>query len=382
MKTAISLFSGCGGDTLGLTRAGYKVIAFSEFNNAAVESHLANFPESELIQANPTPDIKKKKDLMDILNVQDAVFAKYRDRVDIIFAGFSCQGFSRAGKKRPDDPRNQMYLQFVRATANIRPKFVIGENVTGLLTMRSGPDDTDPLVLDLILKAFKDIGYELTYKQQEATDFGVPQKRKRIILVGYDTTQVTTFNAAEFWTRVQEEGTKLPRISQADFVTNSMEGATLIPPANIPEHFATYAQPVAQTTGPTGKPHPYVTLKIAENLLSCSKRDSPIHSEIINKHAPSKTIICTYDHQPRLLVGLRKPDGTAFARTLLPDELKQIQGFPADYQIRGSLKEQVVQIGNAVPPPMIEAVAKALPDTTTPSTPTVIRFRRKRADKE
>ena len=63
MKTAISLFSGCGGDTLGLTRAGYKVIAFSEFNNAAVESHLANFPESELIQATPTDNIKKKKDM-------------------------------------------------------------------------------------------------------------------------------------------------------------------------------------------------------------------------------------------------------------------------------------------------------------------------------
>lgn len=747
MKTAISLFSGCGGDTLGLTRAGYKVIAFSEFNNAAVESHLANFPESELIQANPMPDIKKK-DLTNISYIQDAVFAKYRDRVDVIFAGFpcfvkdtivltdngykpiqdvtledklmthsgkfqsiinlqnkvhsgdvydlrikyhselitatgehpfyvrekkrmwnnsirkyeysfgepqwkpaseltmndyfgmcindkeniptftfekkinqhrnekveikldnedqwymmgyfvgdgwiedtlktngnhahkirfsvhnddnyiverisrvlpikdkladsgkcnkygcadiiwhtilkkfgkyahgklipewvqdapknllrefvkgymdadgcqckngvyrivtvspnlayglqriylklgqlasvektirpktcviqgrtvnqrdtyqvcytpekkvqhsshidgnyawyaplkitkrrvenepvynfevsednsyvihnivchNCQGTSRAGNKRPDDPRNQMYLQFVRATANIRPKFVIGENVTGLLTMKSGTDPSSPLLLDLILKAFKEIGYELTYKQQEATDFGVPQKRKRIILVGYDTTQVTNFNPTEFWTRVQEESTKLPRISQADFVTNSMEGAALIPPTNIPEYFATYAQPVTQTTEPTGKPHPYVTLKIAENLLSCSKRDSPIHSEIINKQAPSKTIICTYDHQPRLLVGLRKPDGTSFARTLLPDELKQIQGFPADYQIRGTLKEQVVQIGNAVPPPMIEAVVKALPHTSSPSTstPTTIRFRRmKRTDKE
>jgi DNA (cytosine-5)-methyltransferase 1 len=377
MKTAVSLFSGCGGDTLGLTRAGYKVIAFSEFNNAAVESHLANFPESELIQAIPSADIKKKKDLLDILNIQDAVFAKYRDKVDIIFAGFNCQGFSKAGKKRPDDPRNQMYLQFVRATAAIRPKFIIGENVTGLLSMRSGPDDTDPLVLDLIIKAFKDIGYELTYKQQEATDFGVPQKRKRILLVGYDTAQVPKINPEEFWTKVADEGKKLPRISQADFIKPSMEGAALIPTPHIPEHFATYAQPVAQTAAPEGKPHPYVTLKIGENLLSCSKRDSPVHSEIIDKNSPSKTIICTYDHQPRLLVGLRKPDGTAYARTLLPDELKQIQGFPADYKVLGSHKEQVVQIGNAVPPPMIEAVARALPSLSQSQVPTIIRFKRK-----
>jgi hypothetical protein len=76
--------------------------------------------------------------------------------------------------------------------------------------------------------------------------------------------------------------------------------------------------------------------------------------------APSKTIICTYDHQPRLLVGLRKPDGTAYARCLLPDELKQIQGFPADFKVLGNKKEQIVQIGNAVPPPLIHSVASVL----------------------
>jgi DNA (cytosine-5)-methyltransferase 1 len=76
--------------------------------------------------------------------------------------------------------------------------------------------------------------------------------------------------------------------------------------------------------------------------------------------APSKTIICTYGHQPRLLVGLKKPDGTAYARTLLPDELKQIQGFPSDYKLSGSVSERVIQVGNAVPPPMIDSVAKAL----------------------
>jgi DNA (cytosine-5)-methyltransferase 1 len=258
--------------------------------------------------------------------------------------------------------------------------------------MKSGTEPSSPLLLDLIIKAFKDIGYELTYKQQEATDFGVPQKRKRILLVGYDTNQVTNFDPIKFWTDVTEEGKKLPRISQADFITNSMEGAAPIPPTSIPEHFATYAQPVPQQATPTGKPHPYVTLKIGENLLSCSKRDSPIHSEIINKQAPSKTIICTYDHQPRLLVGLRKPDGTSYARTLHPDELKQIQGFPEDYKVLGSHKEQVVQIGNAVPPPMIEAVARALqsslhspvpaPVPAPAPAPTVIRFRRKRAEKE
>ena len=99
--------------------------------------------------------------------------------------------------------------------------------------------------------------------------------------------------------------------------------------------------------------------KIHHTLLSFSKRDSPIHSEIIDIRNPSKTIICTYDHQPRLYVPLQNKNGY-FLRCLLPDELKQIQGFPKDFHLCGSKKDQIKQIGNAVPPPLIERVAKQL----------------------
>jgi DNA (cytosine-5)-methyltransferase 1 len=168
------------------------------------------------------------------------------------------------------------------------------------------------------------------------------------------------------------------------FVSNSMECAHRIPPENVPTDFETYALPVDQEAEPTGEAHPFVILKAnASNeeyngekfktLLSCSKRGSPIHSEIIDLDAPSKTIICTYDHQPRLLVGLRKPDGTAYARCLLSDELKQIQGFPAEFKVLGNKKEQILQIGNAVPPPMIHAVASVLKELipVSPSIPEV-----------
>ena len=116
--------------------------------------------------------------------------------------------------------------------------------------------------------------------------------------------------------------------------------------------------------------HPYLKLKaktrnteyndiVHSNLLSFSKRISPIHSEIIDIRNPSKTIICSYDHQPRLYVPLKNKNGY-YIRCLLPDELKQIQGFPADFQISGNLKNQIVQIGNAVPPPLVEIIAKCL----------------------
>lgn len=347
---AISLFSGCGGDTLGLERAGYKVVAFSEFNKAAIASHLANFPDSEHL-------VEPLSKSSDITKIPNAVFQKYKDQIDVIFAGFPCQGFSRAGKKKKEDPRNQMFQQFVRATDQIKPRFIIGENVTGLASMKSGPNEDDPLMLDIIRQAFRQIGYEFTYKVVEAVDYGVPQKRKRILIIGWDTSRVK-FDVASYWSSVAAHGASKTLPIMRSFVTNSMDGAFLLMPQILPEHFRTYALEVSNDSKPQGKHHPFIELKAG--LLSCSKRDSPIHSEIIDLDAPSKTIICTYDHQPRLLLGLKKANGHCYARTLLPLELKQIQGFPAEYIISGNVKEQITQIGNAVPPALVESVATVL----------------------
>ena len=119
-----------------------------------------------------------------------------------------------------------------------------------------------------------------------------------------------------------------------------------------------------------GNIHPYLRLKakkrneeyagkVHHSLLSFSKRDSPIHAEIIDIRNPSKTIICTYDHQPRLFVPLQNKNGY-YIRCILPDELKQIQGFPADFKLFGSKKDKVKQIGNAVPPLLITQIVKKL----------------------
>ena len=118
--------------------------------------------------------------------------------------------------------------------------------------------------------------------------------------------------------------------------------------------------------------HPYLLSKINANeadrfyadkqhkyLFSFGKRASPIHCEIIDIRYPSKTIICTYEHQPRLFVPLRNASGY-YLRMLLPDELKQIQGFPADYIVCGSNKDKIIQIGNAVPPPLIRAIVECV----------------------
>jgi DNA (cytosine-5)-methyltransferase 1 len=162
-----------------------------------------------------------------------------------------------------------------------------------------------------------------------------------------------------------------------------LEGALQLIPRAIPPNFELVSILVSQEMDVTGTPHPYVKLKANsvdatygektfERLLSCRKRDSPIHSEVLDLKNPCKTIICTYDHQPRLLVGLRKPDGTSYVRTLLPEELKQIQGFPADFQLCGNQKEQIVQVGNAVPPALVQGIATQLLGFLVPSAPSLV----------
>lgn len=374
--SAISLFSGCGGDTLGLERAGFKVIAFNEWKPAPTTTHLANFPDS-------IPLVEPVKQSGDITKVPDSVFESYKGRVDVVFAGFPCQGFSKAGKKQSTDPRNQMFHQFVRVAKVTQPSFVIGENVTGLLSMKSGPREEDPLVIDLIRQAFQEIGYTISYQVLEASDYGVPQSRKRLLIVGWKTDKFPTFDAASFWTSVTTWGSQqtLPRLES--FVQPTLEGACKLQTKCIPPNFDTVAVNVSADTVVSGTPHPYVTLKANatdelygdktyDRCLSCGKRDSPIHSEVLNLKQPCKTIICTYDHQPRLLVGLKHPDGSCYVRTLLPDELKQIQGFPADFKLCGSVKDQVVQIGNAVPPALVQSVAinlKSILDMSQSSVP-------------
>jgi len=369
--TAISLFSGCGGDTLGLTRAGFKVVAFNEFNKAAIQSHLANFPDSTLLSdpASKATDITK---------VPDSVFEPYKGKTNLVFAGFPCQGFSKAGKKKVSDPRNQMYNQFVRVVKVTKPDFIIGENVPGLTSMKSGPKEEDPLMLDLIKKAFKDIGYETTHKVLEAVDYGVPQKRKRLLLIGWDATKFPTFDPTSFWASVSSWGAQQTMPLLRSFVVTSMEGSYEMKSDETPEDFDTYA--IETTESVSGAPHPFVKLKAGEKLLSCSKRVSPVHSEVADLDKPSKTIICTYDHQPRLLVGLKHTDGKRYVRTYLPQELKQIQGFPSDYTVLGNQKEQVVQIGNAVPPALVQGVSHVLRSYLEPifeTVPVVMKKKRK-----
>lgn len=360
---ALSLFSGMGGDSLGIQSAGIEVVAFNEFDKAAIESHLLNFPDSVLVE---DPSQKKPKDRTNIQCIPDSAFAAYKGVVDLIFAGHPCQGFSNGGKKLPDDPRNTLFREFARSARLIMPKYIIGENVDGLLSRKTADNEN---YIDVIVREFESIGYNVYYKVFHTVQYGVPQLRKRLVYVGIRKDLNQSFSFPE---PLNDGKHDLPNLK--NIIQFSMEGAIKIEPddfdmTSIPDECI--IRNMDNDDGEdTDNIHPYLRLKAKTrnetygnkthpNLLSFAKRDSPIHAEVIDIRNPSKTIICTYDHQPRLFVPLQNKNGY-YLRCILPDELKQIQGFPANYQLYGNKKDKVKQIGNAVPPPLIHAIVKKM----------------------
>ena len=401
--TAISLFAGMGGDSLGMKRAGFDVIAFNEISKPAIESHRLNFEECALI-VDDTPFVpgveaddeskeqtkarvkddkkrlkEKEKNATNIQYIPDEVLARFKGKVDLVFAGHPCQGFSNGGKKLPDDPRNTLFREFARVCKLAEPKYIIGENVDGLLSRKTSDGRN---YIDVIVEEFDSIGYKVKYQVCHTVRFGVPQLRKRLVYVGVRKDLQQTYEFPEELNdgKVVAGAGNLPNLQ--DIVGFSMEGAIKIETDDYDMSSIEKEAPeciMTDLTNDEGEDeeniHPYLRLKAKSrdveygdkthhSLLSFSKRDSPIHCEIIDVRNPSKTIICTYDHQPRLFVPLRNKNGY-YLRCLLPDELKQIQGFPADFQIAGNKKDKIKQVGNAVPPPLITLIAKQLLTMTT-----------------
>jgi DNA (cytosine-5)-methyltransferase 1 len=375
---AISLFSGAGGDTLGLKRAGYDVIAFSEFKKPAIATHLAEFPNSVLLN-------HPESGLNDITQIPDSVFLKYVDQVDLVFSGFPCQGFSNAGKKKVDDPRNELVNEFARVVRLVRPKWIIGENVSGLLS-RTGKDPyTGKIrpVIKIIQDIFSRIGYNITYKVLKATEFGVPQERKRLIIVGC--------KADQGFPHMSWESLKSPTYPKYNsirpFLERHLNDAMEFDEKNIPEDLSDHYWIETDEKDVSGKPHPNLvrlvhsirnksskekkesddtsSIIVEGGLISFGVRKSSYHGQVLDPDLPSKTIICTYGVCPRLFVGLYNPRIKKYwIRCLSIKELGQIQGFPMEYKWQGKEKEIITQIGNAVPPSLCESVVSSLSDVT------------------
>ena len=158
--TAVSLFCGAGGLDLGFDRAGFKTIWANDFNADACDT-FRSWSGAKVVCG-------------DVTKIKSSEIPES----DIMLGGFPCQGFSLSGPRRIDDSRNVLYKEYVRILKAKMPLAFVGENVKGLLTMGDGK------IVDAIIEAFHHCGYKVKLKLLNAADYGVPQDRERVIIVG------------------------------------------------------------------------------------------------------------------------------------------------------------------------------------------------------
>ena len=307
----------------------------------------------------------------------------------------NCQGFSHAGKKKSDDSRNELVHEFARAARLAQPEWIIGENVKGLLA-RKGKDPAQPAdapprpVIDIIKDLFERTGYKITYKVINVSEIGVPQHRKRLIIVGHLGNQYPHMP----WEALEPASSPI-QTSIRSFLDSHLRDAMELPalynPAAQP---ANYWIPTTETVA-QGTPHPNLDRLVRgiRNPSSKEKKDNPsipaqivepaglisygvrkggYHGMILNPDVACNTIISTYNLCPRLFVGLHNiATNKYYIRCMTPKELGQIQGFPAEYAWQGTEKAQIAQIGNAVPPPLAERIVRSLGSVEFRDTPQI-----------
>lgn len=162
MPRVISLFSGAGGMDLGFVQSGFDIVWSNDFFKEATESYSLNIDDRIV--------------LGDITQIPSSDMP---DDIDVVIGGFPCQGFSVANTKRTmKDKRNFLYKELLRVIKDKNPKFFVAENVKGLLSMEQGK------VIKMIVNDFEKLGYKVDYRVLNAAEYGVPQTRERVVIIG------------------------------------------------------------------------------------------------------------------------------------------------------------------------------------------------------
>ncbi len=202
--THISLFTGIGGFDIGFANVGIKTKVMVEFDKYCCQTLRANFHWEELKKrtVDGKPEWKNKKEMRKDINwyhtpepvILEGDIKKITTKeilkaaklevgeCTVISGGFPCQGFSLSGKRKEGDPRNELYEEFVRIVDEAKPRFFIGENVPGLVSMKR--DGVRGAMMQKICEDFAVCGYDIAWDILNAADYGVPQHRKRIFLIG------------------------------------------------------------------------------------------------------------------------------------------------------------------------------------------------------
>ena len=362
----IDLFSGCGGLALGFKWAGFNTVLASDIDENCEKTYSYNFPKVPFIQ----------KDLREISTKQ--IKELVNDDVDVVVGGPPCQGFSLANKNRnkvKDDPRNELFYEFVRVVNDFQPKAFVMENVRGLLSMKNGE------VIKLMKEEFENsgLGYNVDFKILLASEYGVPQNRNRVIMIGFrkDLDILPEFPKKSYSTplTVWEAISDLPQIKAKE----GNEGMDYhAKPQNEFQEFI---------RGKSNSVYNHVAMRHTQRLIDRFKvikageslAHVPVEHSAVKRGKPSeKSKIVFSQNNQRLHAD--KPAPTIAAsfqsnfihpylnRNFTAREGARLQSFPDDFIFKGMRTKmswekglsQYQQIGNAVPPLMAYAIANQL----------------------
>jgi DNA (cytosine-5)-methyltransferase 1 len=323
---AIDLFAGCGGLSLGLTRAGFSVDAAVEIDTEACATFAALHRDATVFDGDlATMDVRR-----------------FRGEIRLVAAGVPCQPFSSGGKRLAAADARDGFPQLLRAVREIRPEAVLVENVAGLAR------GSRSRYFASIVHALEDCGFTVTWKLLNAADFGVPQKRIRLFLVGL---RGRTFHFPE---PTHGSGRARRWVPAGSVVSVD----TVIGDPN--PSIVTFAR------NPDLRPSPYDghVFNGGGRPIDLTK---PSHTILAsaggNKTHWIDTLEVVPKYHARLVAGQPSLEGDVpGARRLTVAESALLQTFPKDIVFAGARSSRYTQVGNAVPPRLAEVVGRALAD--------------------
>lgn len=309
----IDLFCGCGGLTEGL-KDHFNILCGIDVWEKSIDSYTQNHDHLGLVK-----DLREfpPNELDKLLNKQP---------VDVIVGGPPCQGFSIAGKRDANDPRNSLFMEFYKYIKYFKPKAFIMENVIGILSMKT---QADIKVIDIIMNKFEE-DYNCCINKLYTSDFEVPQNRRRTIIVGI---------RKDLDIIPQEISPILSKLQRKPV------GDVLQPRETVDEKYFLSKKAIAG---------------INKRREKMKNKKYGFGAQFLKFDKPSYTIPARYwkDGYDALV----KYSDTEIRR-LTVCELKRIQSFPDDYILSGSKKDQIIQIGNAVACRFAHHIGKYLVDT-------------------
>lgn len=312
--TFVDLFCGAGGLSKGLEMAGLQGICGLDWFQEAGMTYSRNFDHPFVNGDIKAPDVKRQF----YQTVKERLAGRH---LSLVAGGFPCQGFSLAGNRIVDDPRNSLYMELVEIVGELKPDFVVCENVKGLRSMLNG------LVEEKIISDFNAIGYEMTVAVLCAADYYTPQKRERVIFIG-NRVGLPNYHPT-------------PILTPENYITTGMAIGDLVDMPDNPEfnHVATRHRP-----------------DMAERIARLPEGKSLYagYSDAWKK-CPWDEASCTVkENHGGVNIHPKLP------RVLTAREMARLQSFPDDFIFEGTKNKQLVQIGNAVPPLLGKAIGLSI----------------------